>query len=102
MKKLTIVLLCMSLAAGCLAKLVTRNGELAALDYDDILNYIRKVEKEGFRQVDFEKFAIDRKVGRKNVLIMGAIQEDLNWISVVFLGAALGVVILKWPKKTAL
>ena len=55
-----------------------------AADYERIISYVLKVENEGFSQKEFDEFAYERKVMRKNVYIVPGLMQSVLLCSTLF------------------
>jgi hypothetical protein len=98
MKALTILLACASilLSIGVQGNLA---GNMHAVDYENIINYVAKVEKGGFNQKDFDEFALERKVMRKNVYLVPVAVRFALSCSTALAVISLGLVAFTWPRK---
>jgi hypothetical protein len=81
------------------ASLAFWSPERTARDYDQIVDYVLSVQKDGFRQKDFEKFANDRLAMRKDATIGPAWVRMCTKGSLIALTISLGIVLLKWSSN---
>ena len=96
MKAISLCLLCSAVLFQLLG-LALWNPSRSARDYQEIMGYVARVEKEGFHAADFDKFALERKVMQKEVFIQPVLARTCHVASLLLVLLSLGVVL--WRKK---
>jgi hypothetical protein len=76
----------------------SQNYQTTARDYADIMAYVQRAEKEGFRKEDFDKFALDRKMVQKRVFVGPVLAWDCHALALVALVVSLTLSLLHRPK----
>lgn len=100
MKYAVLILLGIAILLNLAALQMERaSGVRASRDYEEIVEYILRVEKVGFSQTDFEAFSLARKRMRKEVLLQHVLPNFCFIGSALLSAVSLGLVAFKWSQK---
>ncbi len=93
------LLLLSLLFAGGAWYILLSSGPRAADDYREIMDYVSGVEKSGFKQSEFDEFALRRKAIQKDIFIDTAVARSLLVISITLGSSALVATSLSHRRK---